>query len=58
MIASQNGERLLTNMVALIAAIEQERMFQIKCMLLREDIDIEYCDKYGKMALIKSTFMN
>ena len=45
-------------MVALIAATEQERMFQIKCMLLREDIDIEYCDKYGKMALIKSTFMN
>lgn len=58
MIASQNGERLLTNMVALIAATEQERMFQIKCMLLREDIDIEYYDKYGKMALIKSTFMN
>lgn len=45
-------------MTALLAAIEQERMFQIKFMLLREDIDIEYCDKYGKMALIKSTFMN
>ena len=45
-------------MTALLAAIEQERMFQIKFMLLREDIDIEYCDKYGQTALIKSTFMD
>ena len=45
-------------MTALIAAIEQERMFQIKFMLLRDDIDIEYCDKYGQTALIKCTFMD
>jgi len=44
-------------MAALFSAIKQERMYQIRFLFLREDIDLEYSDKNGYTALIICNFM-